>query len=162
VQRDEIHSEFVQRYSSPPLKQPAPVTAADLRAVEKELGTTFPTSYVSFITRYGPIFTPGVSDALGDCEVCVPPQEEAFVVREFLSPSQIVSDYRTCTAGGMPHGIIPFAVDFGGHLFGFGRAVLQPPPDDAPVLAFDHDYCKIRPEADSFDAWLEHFLSFGM
>jgi len=141
------------------VQEVAPATAADLQAVEADLKSTFPASYISFITAYGPIFTPDVSEALGDCEVCVPPEEEVFAVREFLPPSQIIHDYQVCTAGGMPDWLIPFAVDFGGNLFGFRREVNHPRTDDSPVLVFDHDYCKIRGEAESFDAWLEYYLS---
>jgi hypothetical protein len=162
VHREEIHREFVQRFSLPGLEKVTPARVADLQAVEDELETTFGAAYISFITGYGPIFTPGVSDALGDCEVCVPPEEEVFAVREFLSPSQIVRDYKTCTAGGMPAWHIPFAVDFGGHLFGFRRETKHARPDDCPVLVFDHDYCKVRAEADSFDAWLEYYLSLAI
>lgn len=157
--REELHKQFVGRFSAPALEQIEPVALVELVAVEGELKITFPASYVSFITGYGPIFTPDVSDAVGDCEVCVPPEEEVFAVREFLSLSQMVRDYRACVEGGMPNWLIPFAVDIGGHLFGFKRGVKHPRPDDSAVLVFDNDYCEIRTEVDSFDGWLDYYLS---
>ena len=164
MHRDEIHSSFVKRFCFVAKGQatPKPVALAELLAVETELKATFPCSYVSFITRHGPVFTPDVSEALGDCQVCVPPEEEVLAVREFLSPGRIVADYRLCTAGGMSKDLMPFAVDFGGNLFGFKREQKQPRPDDAAVLVFDHDYCVIRPEAEAFDAWLEYFASLDL
>ena len=159
--RADIHSAFAHRFSFPRMNEVAPVTVEALGAIERELKTTFPSSYVSFILKHGPLFTPAISEALGDCEVCVPPEEEVFVVREFLTPTEIVRDYRICTEGGMPDWLIPFAMDFGGNLFGFRREEKHPRPDDAPVMVFDHDYCEIRPDAESFDEWLEYFLTLN-
>lgn len=138
---------------------PAPVTLDALRAVEEELRTTFPVSYLSFIVKHGPVFTPDLSQTIGECVASVPPEEEIFAVREFLMPEQIARDYHTCTAGGMLDFIVPFAADLGGHAFGFRREVVSPRPDDSPVLIFDHDYCVVRSAGESFDSWLEYFLS---
>lgn len=146
MDRTDIHAAFVRRYSVPAMDAPAPVTLDALRAVEEELRTTFPVSYLSFIVKHGPVFTPDLSQTIDECVASVPPEEEIFAVREFLTPEQIARDYHTCTAGGMPDFIVPFAADLGGHAFGFRREV-------------DHDYCVVRSAGESFDSWLEYFLS---
>lgn len=159
VSSSDIHSSFVRRYSAPPLHQAAPVTFEAVNGVEAELGTSFPEAYRTFIVTHGPVFTPGVADTLGECTAGVAPEEEVFAVQEFLTPEQIVRDYRVCISGGMPDFLIPFAVDLGGHLFGFRKEPMQPRRADAPVLVFDHDYGKVRVAAESFDRWLAYFLA---
>ncbi|QYM77722.1 SMI1/KNR4 family protein [Horticoccus luteus] len=159
MKRGQVHRAFVEQFSFPPLERPAPVTHSALLAVEESLTTTFPSSYLSFLVEHGPIFTPDILPLMVAAhEVGGSPEKEGFDVREFFPPAEIVRTYSLYVSGGMDHSLIPFAMDSGGSVFGFRREKIEVRPDDAPVLFFDHDYCQIRPEADSFDAWLEGFL----
>jgi hypothetical protein len=49
-------------------------------------------------------------------------------------------------------------MDSMGNVFGFRRGKVEPRPDDAPVLFFDHDFCEIHEEAASIYAWLTSFV----
>jgi len=51
------------------------------------------------------------------------------------------------------------ASDSGGNVFGFRQQRDASRPDDAPLLVFDHDFCKVHIEADSFDSWIASFLT---
>jgi hypothetical protein len=158
MSREEVHSSFVRRFSDLPLKPAAPVTADDLHRVEEELEVTFPTAYLAFLTVYGSVFTPSVLDLVtgGDSEQ--PPEGASFDVREFFEPKQIIETHRLYSSGGMEAWLVPVAMDCMGNVFGFKREEHHSRPDDSPVFFFDHDFCKIHQEADSFDAWLTSFL----
>jgi hypothetical protein len=161
MSREEIHSTFVGRFSGPRLKPAAPVTADDLHRVEEELKLTFPTSYVAFLTHHGPVFTPSILDLVtgGDSEQ--PPEGASFDVQEFFEPNQIIETHRLYSNGGMEDWLVPVAMDCMGNVFGFKREQHPSRPDDSPVFFFDHDFCKIHQEADSFDAWLASFLQLA-
>jgi hypothetical protein len=158
MNRTDLHAAFAQHFSSPPMKASTRITEADLRAVEATLKTTFPRSYISFATTHGPLFTPDILHKLVDAREAGRPAPEGFDVQEFFSPSEILDTHRMYVSGGMDDSVVPFAMDSGGNVFGFPREERMDRPDDIPVLIFDHDYCKVCEEADSFDTWLEGFL----
>jgi hypothetical protein len=158
MRRVDLQSEFAARFSAPRLKPAAHVTDADLRAVEAALKTTFPRSYVEFATTHGPLFTPDILHKLVDAREAGKPAPKGFEVQEFFSASEIIDTHRLYVSGGMDDRLIPFAMDCGGSVFGFRQEEKAERPDDAVVLFFDHDYCKVSVQADSFDAWLEAFL----
>ena len=155
--RSEVHTAFVKRFAFPPLKVPPPVSTDDIHAVEEELQTTFPAAFVSFLVAHGPIFTPDILGVIVDAQEAGA-RTEAFDVREFFSPAEMTKTYRMYVGGGMDESLIPFAMDSGGSVFGFRRSKSLVRPDDCPVLFFDHDYCRVRAEADSFDQWLSRFV----
>ena len=161
MSREEIHGSFVTRFSAPRTEAVAPVTAGDLRRVEEELKITLPAAYLAFLTEHGPVFTPGVLDLVtgGDSEQ--PPEGASFDVQEFFEPNQIIETHRLYSSGGMEDWLVPVAMDCMGNVFGFKREEFHPRRDDCPVFFFDHDFCKIHQEADSFDAWLASFLKLA-
>lgn len=158
MSRTDLHATFAAHFSAPPVEAPTRVTEADIRTVEAALKTTLPQSYVSFVTVHGPLFTPDILHALVDAREAGKPAPDGFDVQEFFSPSEILETQRLYVSGGMDDSVVPFAMDCGGSVFGFRREEGSERPDDLPVLFFDHDYCKVRPEAESFDAWLRGFL----
>ena len=161
MSREEIHDSFVKRFSVPPQKPMRSVTADDLRKVEEKLKITFPAAYVAFLTRHGPIFTPGVLDLVTGGESEEAPEGASFDVQEFLDPDEIIKTHQLYTSGGMDDWLIPIASDCMGNIFGFKCVEYKNRPDDSPIFLFDHDFCEIDEEADSFDAWLMSFLKLG-
>ena len=159
--REEIHGGFVGRFASPRSKPASPVTDQDLHRAEEQLKTTFPKSYLAFLTRHGPVFTPSILDLVTGGESEQAPEGASFDVREFFEPEQIVETHRVYLSGGMEEWLVPIAMDCMGNVFGFKRERVDPRPDDCPVWFFDHDYCKIHQEASDFDAWLSSFLQLG-
>jgi hypothetical protein len=159
--REEIHTSFVNRFASPSLKPTPIVSDEDLRRVENELGTTFPKSFTSFLTRHGPVFTPSVLKLVTGGESEQAPEGAGFDVQEFFEPNEIVETHRLYSSGGMEEWLIPIAMDCMGNVFGFKREQCIPPPDDCAVWFFDHDYFKIHQEAVGFDTWLASFLELA-
>ena len=158
MSREEIQECFVRRFSVKALKPTVPAAAEDILRVEKELKTTFPKAYFSFITHYGPVFTPSILDLVTGGDSDRAPKDAGFDVREFFVPDQIVTTHHLCSDAGMDDWLIPVAMDCMGNVFGFRRAESNQRPDDDPVFLFDHDFCKTHQEADSFDGWLASFL----
>ena len=122
---------------------------------------TFPRAYLAFLTGYGPIFTPDVLTLVTGGESEEAPEGASFDVREFFEPSEIIKTHQQYSSAGMENWLVPVAMDCMGNVFGFKREERQPRPDDSPVFLFDHDYCKIHQEADTFDSWLTSFLTLG-
>lgn len=154
--RTEIHSEFVRCFGSADRK--AAVFPEALRAVEEKMKVGFPASYRSFITTYGSLATPDIITLMVAAHESGGPDIEGFDVARFFSPTEIVEAHSSYAGAGMDSSLVPIAIDAAGNLFGFRREERRSPPDDAPVYFFDHDFCELRPEADSFDAWLAHYL----
>jgi len=90
-----------------------------------------------------------------------PPEVASFDVQEFFISSQIIETHRLYTSGGMEGWLIPIAMDCMVNVFGFKREECDTRPDDRPVFFFDHDFCKIHQEADSFDGWLASYLKLA-
>ncbi len=137
------------------------MTAGDLRRVEEELKVTFPVAYLAFLTQHGAVFTPSILDLVTGGESEQPPEGASFDVQEFFEPDEIIETHRLYSSGGMEDSLVPVAMDCMGNVFGFKREECHPRPDDRGVLFFDHDFCKIHQEADSFDAWLASFLQLA-
>ena len=159
MHREQIHTSFVSRFSAPRLKTTVAITASDLNRIEQALGITFPTAYCAFLTKHGPVYTPGVLSASVGRDSDQPPDGASFDVQEFLEPNQIIETHQLYSSGGMEDWLVPIAMDCMGNVFGFKREQCHPRPDDSPVFLFDHDFCEIHQEADSFDAWLASFLN---
>ena len=158
MKRSEIQSTFVNRFSRPRRKPVAPVSVDAVSVVENEVGTLFPASFITFITVHGPIFCPEILDLVVEAQESGPTDFEGWDVAEFLMPSEIPKTHAMYASAGMDSSVIPFATDSSGNLFGFRRSSSTVRLDDAPILFFDHDFCKVRIEAESFDGWLERFL----
>lgn len=161
ISREEIHSRFVGRFAAPRSKRTLTVTDQDLRRAEEQLKTTFPKSFVTFLIRHGPVFTPSILDLVTRGESEKAPEGARFDVQEFLEPKQIIETHRLYSGAGMEEWLVPIAMDCMGNVFGFRREERGPRSDDRPVGFFDHDYCKTHQEAPAFDAWLSSFLHLG-
>jgi hypothetical protein len=130
-----------------------PCDPLELDRAEAALETYLPSSYRQFLCTHGPLFVPGLWEAIVEQELGAHP------VREFLPPEQVVNDSRLCWSGGTPRDFVGVAGDFMGSLFGFRRvAIWGLRPDDSPVCLFDCDYVRVDLAAASFDAWLRWFI----
>jgi hypothetical protein len=158
MMRSDIHSAFVKRFSRPRRKPITPVSGDDIFSAEKEVGTIFPASFVAFIASHGPVYTPEILDLVVDAQESGPSDFEGWDVADFIALAEIPKTHAMYAKGGMDDSVVPFASDSSGNIFGFRRTTSDNRLDDAPVLFFDHDFCKVSIEADSFDGWLERFL----
>ena len=161
MSREEIYSAFVQKFGAPRSEPASPVTGGDLFRVEEQLKITFPASYLTFFTRYGPVFTPSILDLVTGGESEQAPEGASFDVREFFEPDEILATHRLYASGGMEDWLIPIAMDCMGNVFGFKREQCASRPDDSPLWFFDHDYCMIHQVSVAFDAWLASFLQLA-
>jgi hypothetical protein len=162
MKRAEIHYTFAKHFAMPRMKPVAPITDADLSAVEETLKTALPVSYISFATTQGPLFTPNILHELVAAREADRAAPDGFDVQEFFTPTEIVETHGLYVSGGMDDSLIPFAMDGSGNLFGFHKIENCQRPDDLPVLLFDHDYCEVNLQADSFDTWLQAFLQLRL
>jgi len=155
MKREEIHRRFVTEFAS---GESCPSAQADLVRVEKVLGTIFPQSFVQFMTTFGAVHTPRILDLVTGGESEVAPEGASFDVQEFMTPDAILETTRMYHSGGMDESVIAIASDCMGNVFGFRKCAGSERPDDAALLIFDHDFCKVSEEAKSFDSWLKSFL----
>lgn len=130
----------------------------DVYSAEKEAGTIFPAAFVAFIGVHGPVYTPDILDLVVAAQESGSTDFEGWDVAEFFVPSEIPTTHTMYASGGMDGSVIPFARDSSGNVFGFRQTSSSTRPDDMAVLFFDHDFCEVRTEADSFDGWIERFL----
>jgi hypothetical protein len=154
--RSDIQTTFVRLFAD--AGKPQAVTKDEVLQAERDLATTFPHSYLGFITTYGPVWTPSILDLVTGGESEVPPVGASWDVHQFFGAAEMVEAAQDYWSGGMESSLVPIATDCMGNIFGFRRGRAEPRPDDAPVLFFDHDFCKIHEEAVSFDAWLASFV----
>jgi hypothetical protein len=149
-----LYADFAARFACDGLHGPArPCDPRELDRAEAALDTYLPASYRQFLATHGPLFVPGLWDAV------VQRNLGAHPLREFLDPAQVVTDTRLYWSGGMPRDFLGMAGDFMGNLFGFRRTARQGArPDDLPVGFFDHDYVRVQPVAAAFDEWLRWFI----
>jgi hypothetical protein len=151
--RTVLYAEFATRFACDRMDGSAQhCDASELDDAEIALETYFPASYRQFLCTHGPLFVPGLWDAVVDRELGNHP------VREFLTPAQVVTDTRLYWSAGMPKDFVGVAGDFMGNLFGFQRVVNGGRLDDLPVSLFDHDYVRVEPVAASFDSFLRWFI----
>jgi len=158
MNRTEIHSRFVKEFASDYEDRPTH-DLADLTKVEEALSTTFPQSYIDFITTHGSVHTPSILDLVTGGETEETPDDASFDIREFLAADQIEEAARTYWSGGMDETLVPIASDCMGNVFGFTKAVSETRLDDLPVMVFDHDFVTIGEERGSFDEWLNSFIT---
>jgi hypothetical protein len=146
--RNTIHEDFVARFHSG--DRPTPATDAEVDSVEAGLGTKLPGAFRAFMTRFGPVHTPGILDQITERGLDHPD------IQEFLSASEAVENTKGYWSAGMPDHVIGIASDCMGNMIGFGRSSER--PDDAPVLFFDHDLVEVSEIAPSFDSFLDWYL----
>ena len=155
MKREDIHRSFVTEFAS---GEPSPSGLNDLVRVERELGTIFPQSFVEFMTTFGAVHTPSILDLVTGGESEIAPEGASFDLQEIMTPDAILETTRMYHSGGMDASVVAIASDCMGNVFGFRRRADTERPDDAPLLVFDHDFCKVSEEAKSFDDWLKSFV----
>jgi hypothetical protein len=153
--RDQYQSEFVATFA---VGSSSPITLESLAQVETKLCTRFPSSYISFATKFGAMFTPMILDLVIGGDAKIPPAGASFDVQYFLSVAEIVETTRMYREGGMDDEMIAIASDSMGNVFGFRQQRDSFRHDDLALLIFDHDFCSVDTEADSFDSWIASFV----
>jgi hypothetical protein len=156
MKRSDIHSEFLSRFGSPEPRES--VSSDALHAVEEKLQISFPDAYRTFIASIGTLATPDILGLMVDAHESDGPDIAGFDVARFFSPSEILETHTSYSGAGMDSSLVPVAIDSAGNVFGFRREDIASRRDDCSVWFFDHDFCKLEHEADSFDAWLEHYF----
>lgn len=151
MNRLDTHASFVDRFSE---KLPLiPFSAEDADRIGAALQVVLPVSYLTFIKKYGAIRCDGMLDLIVDQEPGL------WDIASFLPPSEMAETTLGYVDAGMREGLICFASDCMGNMFCFQKEEIQKPVDDATVWLFDHDFCKDRHIAPSFDAWLDSYLT---
>jgi hypothetical protein len=147
--RLEIHQQFVDRFHFGEL--PRPVTDSELDGVEIALHTVLPSSFRTFMMRFGAVYTPGILDAICNKGLDHPD------VQDVLTPDESIENTKGYWSAGMPADVIGVASDCMGNMFGFRRCRQR--CDDLPIVFFDHDFNETSKVSESFDAFLEWYLS---
>lgn len=157
MDRSQIHSQFADLFAADdPTKKIS--TLGEVKQLESTLGTTFPISYVEFITSIGSIFTPSLLDLVTGGESEEAPEGASFDVQNFLDLSEIEETAKAYWSAGMDESLIPIASDCMGNVFGFLRVADSERQDDQPIHVFDHDFSTVEEEHSTFDGWLESFI----
>ena len=155
MKREEIHRSFVAEFAS---GEPSPSDLNDLVRVEKELGTIFPQSFIEFMTAFGTVHTPSILDLVTGGESEIAPEGASFDVQEIMTPDAMLETTRMYHSAGMDESVVAIASDCMGNVFGFRKCTDTERPDDSSLVIFDHDFCEVSEEAESFDSWLKSFL----
>ena len=115
-ERTRLYADFAGRFACDGLYGPAkPCDPLELDRAEAALGTYLPASYRQFLCNHGPLFVPGLWDAI------VERQFSAHPLREFLNAHQLVTHTQLYWSGGMSRDFVGVAGDFMDNLFGFHR-----------------------------------------
>lgn len=146
--RTAIHERFVTQFHFG--ERPTPAAEAELDSVEAGLDTKLPAAFREFMTRFGPVHTPRISEEIADRALEHPD------VQEFMAASDAIEHAEGFWSAGMPKDVIGVASDCTGNVIGFRRSGER--RDDAPVLLFDHDFVTVSEVASSFDSFLEWYL----
>lgn len=152
--RAEIHSLFVSKFHRG--DPPAPVSMAEIGRGERELGTVFPQSYITFMQTHGSVRTPSILSLI------VAGMHEMCDVMVFSEISDVIEGTRSYWSAGMSEQMVGFASDSMGNLFCFRR--VDPDTvraDDAEIWFFDHDFCSDSKIADGFDEWLLSYITLS-
>ncbi|HYD13482.1 MAG TPA: SMI1/KNR4 family protein [Allosphingosinicella sp.] len=129
---------------------PTPVSEFNLRAVEKDLGFTFPTDYRDAVVQVGL-----VSPTIELLDTIVNRELDMADLSELLEPNEILATTEVWREMGLPADLVAFATDCSGNLFCFG-------PNGAPtIFLFDHDFGTTREVAPSFSQWIDRFCALA-
>ena len=153
--KEDTHNAFAAAFSVGGIK---PISPDDLAKTEKTLQTVFPLRFYEFATRIGAIQTPTILDLVtgGDSEEA--PPDASFDVFSFFGAEEIIEATESYYEAGMDPSFVAIASDTMGNVFGFSRQNDDERLLDVPLLVFDHDFCEIEVESESFDSWLNSFL----
>ena len=126
----------------------------ELHLIEKDLGTVFPQSYIDFMLIYGEAYAPSLLGLIVD--------EDADIhdLQNITSIKGTIEGTKMYWSGGMPDDLIGFGNNSMGNMFCFKK--INPNserPDDLPVWFFDHDFNEVSQISESFDSWLESYIS---
>jgi hypothetical protein len=149
--RASIHEAFVSAFHRG--ENQGPVDFAEIQRIERELVTVLPQSYVTFMQTYGSIHTPSLLELIVDG---MHDMRDVMVISEV---DEVIDGTKAYWSAGMSEQLVGFASDSMGNLFCFRRVPHGANRmDDVEVWFFDHDFCREKRIAASFDEWLASFL----
>lgn len=149
--RTEIHEHFANRFCA---EGAEPIAGTALDQAEDHLGLLLPSAYREFVLHRGAVRSHTLLGLIVDAEA------DLWDVALFHSPFECVEATEAYHSAGMPERLMAFATDSAGNVFCFDKGdLLDIRPDDAPVWFFDHEFCKDKQLAGSFDSWLEAYFS---
>ena len=149
--RADLHRQFTERFHAG--KRTRAATEEQIAEAETALSVLMPESYRQFALNHGAVYSPAILDG-------VAAKQPGFSdVQQFLKPKQMVTETRRWHLSPEGGGIA-FAADSSGNWFMF-RALTSSTPrsDDAAVWLFDLETGEPTLQADSFDKWIERYLS---
>lgn len=151
MDRIERYRQFVERFQAGKRRRPA--TEEQIAEAEAALGVLWPESYRQFALAYGAVYSPSLLDIIVERKLGFSD------VQQFLTPKQSVTETRRWRLD-RSGGCIAFASDGSGNWFAFRElANSSPRVDDAAVWLFDHENETVEVEAESFEEWINRFLS---
>lgn len=154
MDREQLHSAFISRFHCVDWGGvPQGASLSDILQMETQLNTSLPSSYHTFALAFGSAYTPSILDGIVDGNLDYPD------LQNIGHPLQNIEDTLAYWSAGMPEHLIGFANDASGNLFCFPRDDSKPRPDDLPVRYFDHEFVDEEQVANSFDEWLNWYLS---
>ena len=151
MNRTDIYEKFIKQFHYGELEKAA---MDELHLIEKDLGTIFPQSYIDFMLIYGEAYAPSLLDLIID--------EDADIhdLQNITSIKDTIEGTKMYWSGGMPDDLIGFGNDSMGNMFCFKKINRNSErPDDLPVWFFDHDFNEVSQISESFDSWLESYIS---
>lgn len=149
--RIESYRQFAERFHAGKRRRPA--TGDQIAEAELALGVLWPESYRQFALAYGAVYSPSLLDLI------VKRKPGFSDVQQFLTPKQSVTETRRWRLD-PADGCALFASDSSGNWFTFRELAGSPPRvDDAAVWIFDLENETVEVEAESFEEWIERFLS---
>jgi hypothetical protein len=146
--RTVIHREFVERFHVG--TRHGPVSDSQVDTIEAELNTKLPLAYREFMTRQGPVHTPGTLHDIVERNIEHPD------ILSIFDPGEAIEGTKAYWSAGMPDEVIGIASDCMGNMIGFRR--LATASEDASVVFFDHDFVEVNEIAPSFDEFLGWYL----
>ena len=149
--RVERYRQFAERFHAGRRRRPA--TEEQIAEAEAALGVLWPESYRQFALTCGAVYSPSLLDMIMG-------RKPGFSdVQQFLTPKQSVTETRRWRLD-PTGGCMAFASDSSGNWFAFRElAGTTSRVDDAAVWLFDLENETVNVEAESFEQWINRFLS---
>src|SRR5262249_12308981 len=144
----QIHAQFVAEFCQPGTLRCA--TFEQVVAAERELQTSFPAAYLSFVTHCGSGATPALAAMSRETGV--------WPMTQLLSPTEAVTVSRTAWQAGLPRHLVAVARGEKEDLLCFCRASEGQRRVEEALWSFLCDSGEVMRAFDSFDDCLQQYL----
>ena len=130
-----------------------PVLQSDIDKLENEFKIKFPDDYIGFMIRFGNVRTPDILNIILANDL------DLDDIQQFWTINQIIEDKCIGRSSKPKTGLIPFASDCLGNIFGFLAADLQKGIQQCPVYFYDHDFDTMDKLVLSFSALIDQYVN---